>query len=674
MQTKESVISLILHMYYHDQVFSYLKPLTRSFFNSLNLLIDTRGISFAVTYLKRTRLAVTRYISGEPLDILDGVRLKGGWPVWVNNLKVLLKDPETIRYLLTLLTVLRDTRLKSVLLTDPITDEWKGVLPSITKREHLTILKELGITRKQVKWSRYHMSTKKGPSGQAIWTSISDLRALPDKLIDNIKSIAGSPLKSHIDAIQAASLDGHSLQEMWLTLFPHPEGKDIRKLSYFSDKEGKSRVIAILDYWSQTALKPLHDTLNGILKGIRVDCTFNQNHFLKVLPNQPGTRYHSIDLSNATDRMPIALQKKVIASIIGRTKADAWASILTDWSYPCRERPDGVKYRTGQPMGAYSSWPAMALTHHYIVKLAALRSNKKDFWDYCLLGDDIVIADATVASQYRELLVTLDMPVSEQKTHTSEIVYEFAKRWVYQGEEVTPYSVGGLLESYSKYPYLHNFFETQGLHGWGLPKDRHPELVRSIYRIMGRPQQGERSVKLYMLFDALSEIKKVGVFNNSAYKVLEQYFGFPSLDPSEASSLSEKVIKDARIEMLQTDMGNYEAGLYVGLTNINTLFSQNYPGLDATAYRQLNRSHMPLIMAVNDKVDDSMDLICMLYDPDTPVERLLDVEGIGKYSISKDIFFNLRDSRSMLLAFSRLVKAYIAGVKAAVKGNQTPDH
>jgi hypothetical protein len=36
------------------------------------------------------------------------------------------------------------------------------------------------------------------------------------------------------------------------------EGVIIRKLTGIEDKEGKTRVIAIGDYWSQTALKPLH--------------------------------------------------------------------------------------------------------------------------------------------------------------------------------------------------------------------------------------------------------------------------------------------------------------------------------------------------------------------------------------------------------------------------------
>jgi hypothetical protein len=33
----------------------------------------------------------------------------------------------------------------------------------------------------------------------------------------------------------------------------------IRRLSLIKSFEGKTRIIAILDYWSQTVLKPLHN-------------------------------------------------------------------------------------------------------------------------------------------------------------------------------------------------------------------------------------------------------------------------------------------------------------------------------------------------------------------------------------------------------------------------------
>jgi len=97
-------------------------------------------------------------------------------------------------------------------------------------------------------------------------------------------------------------------------------------------------------------------------------------------------------------------------------------------NHPFHTVDGDVNYVAGQPMGAYSSWPVMALTHHVIVQIAAIRSGNFGFTDYCLLGDDIVIANTEVAEEYKKVLSLLDMPISVQKTHVSDYMYEFAKR------------------------------------------------------------------------------------------------------------------------------------------------------------------------------------------------------------------------------------------------------
>lgn len=91
-----------------------------------------------------------------------------------------------------------------------------------------------------------------------------------------------------------------------------------------------------------------------ILKGIKTDCTHNQSHFQSFIPSS-GVNYHSFDLSNATDRMPLALQRRVIERVIGRERSDAWASMMVDIPFSVSGRDHFVKYSAGQPMGAYSS-------------------------------------------------------------------------------------------------------------------------------------------------------------------------------------------------------------------------------------------------------------------------------------------------------------------------------
>jgi hypothetical protein len=48
-------------------------------------------------------------------------------------------------------------------------------------------------------WRDFHMSTKKGPHGQALLMAISELTLLPHKLIENIRLLGGPRLSLVID-------------------------------------------------------------------------------------------------------------------------------------------------------------------------------------------------------------------------------------------------------------------------------------------------------------------------------------------------------------------------------------------------------------------------------------------------------------------------------------------
>ena len=69
--------------------------------------------------------------------------------------------------------------------------------------------------------------------------------------------------------------------------------------------------------------------------------------------------------------------------------------------------------------------------------------SKKRFLDYAVLGDDVVIADSRVAQEYRSILDTLSVGISESKSLVShEGCMEFAKRFVVWGKkDISPYSL-----------------------------------------------------------------------------------------------------------------------------------------------------------------------------------------------------------------------------------------
>jgi len=57
---------------------------------------------------------------------------------------------------------------------------------------------------------------------------------------------------------------------------------------------------------------------------------------------------------------------------------------------------------------------------------------------YVVLGDDILIGDPRVGARYVKLVRSLGVEVSPTKTYVSSEISEFAKRYLFQGIEVSP--------------------------------------------------------------------------------------------------------------------------------------------------------------------------------------------------------------------------------------------
>jgi hypothetical protein len=63
-----------------------------------------------------------------------------------------------------------------------------------------------------------------------------------------------------------------------------------------------------------------------------------------------------------------------------------------------------------------------------------------------LLGDDIVIANDTLANKYKELLAEWDIEIQYSKTHVSPYGFEFAKQIRLHGVNVSPFPLAALYE------------------------------------------------------------------------------------------------------------------------------------------------------------------------------------------------------------------------------------
>lgn len=413
-------------------------------FDTVSKWLSTRGPVETIRQVKACRLAYTRYLAGQPFtDGADlGIALTAeGLPVSLGDLLPLARKGGTaaVRAILTVMLVSR------VLPGNKPPDLSSVTAPSTSTKPLDDIRREVGVAMKKTGWrvarpvwDKPHLSTKAGPNGQAMLGAMQDAHLLTPDALTYIKVLGGDKVISLIETLRTFSLSS------WLQRYPHKGPSLLRKLSVVKDKEAKSRVIAILDYWTQTSLVPLHRAVFGLLRTIREDCTFNQASFLEVLPRHGP--YYSFDLTSATDRFPVQFQVEVLSHLVSREYAEAWEKALTSQPFYVPWTGGSVYYRCGQPMGAYSSWAVFAISHHVAVWVAGQRASVDPRGRYALLGDDIVIADDAIACQYRQLMAELGVSISEAKTHVSQDTYEFAKRWVHNGEEVTGAPISSLFQ------------------------------------------------------------------------------------------------------------------------------------------------------------------------------------------------------------------------------------
>jgi len=90
--------------------------------------------------------------------------------------------------------------------------------------------------------------------------------------------------------------------------------------------------------------------------------------------------------------------------------------------------PFGVKYRVGQPIGFYSSWPAFAMSIHILVEYCAAEEGFKTFRNYVVLGDDVAIFNQKVYNRFLIECETLGLGVNLNKSTRRRSCAEFARR------------------------------------------------------------------------------------------------------------------------------------------------------------------------------------------------------------------------------------------------------
>jgi len=220
----------------------------------------------------------------------------------------------------------------------------------------------------------------------------------------------------------------------------------------------KARVVANPYRVHQAAMLPLKEYLFDLLRQLPNDYVYNQEAGLLHVQGmlKQGYTCWSIDLSNASDHLPLQYQKVLLSKLgISQEWIDAFSDISSgDWELPPdwvpREpdvmryvkpddiRPEGfypfnkdryLRWSVGQPLGLGPSFPSAFLLHHAIVMGIHILFSIP--LDYAMVGDDLVIFHKEVYDFYRWVMSGIGVKVSLEKTLISDKAGEFLSRIVF---------------------------------------------------------------------------------------------------------------------------------------------------------------------------------------------------------------------------------------------------
>jgi len=430
-------------------------------------LIKHHGYIGAIKYMKIIRLHCTRYICGHPLYTNNnsiGVD-KDGWPIKLDFLKESANDGK-LSYVLTLLMFNRSIdlpkhevkrQMRKLDLTS-ITSESKcsytiptGFIKTFVKKFNLK-LEEKDMLFSPVD---FYLSNKAGPQGKSTLTAHRCWLSFNEKFINTLSKLAiGGFAKEWLS--KSHKFWNNNIESLLKTPYNRVPGK----LSVVKDPEGKFRIIAIVDFYTQLLLKKLHSAQFKVIRNIKCDRTFTQSPYHNW--DSSDNQFWSLDLSAATDRFPRTLQFRLIGEMFNYDFAKAWMEHLGNLEF-LTPNDEIVRYKTGQPMGTYSSWISFTLAHHLLVHWCAKLEGVEDFDQYIILGDDIVIKHDKIAKRYIKIIGLHGVEISLTKTHVSKDTYEFAKRWFKGNVEITGLPSRGIILNFRSpnivFTILYDFYK-----------------------------------------------------------------------------------------------------------------------------------------------------------------------------------------------------------------------
>jgi hypothetical protein len=297
---------------------------------------------------------------------------------------------------------------------------------------------------------KYHYTVKNGPNGPALMSSDSDILAVMND----------KPILEAIQVVERKLGDDRPMN-----IYTNHVARDSihSKLTQFPEKAGKTRTIAIIDYYSQRCLKPLHKGIMDILASLVSDGTYSHQNVGKYAQQKTDDKsfIYCADLTAFTDRFPSLIQRVLLDELVkDKDLSQAWWTLLAERTFKLAWSDEKVTYKCGQPMGAYASWPLCSLAHHLLVEYSAYKAGIKSSKEsYRLIGDDVIITDEKTAQNYQKFIQSLGIEINLGKTVISKQASDYsgaevAKQLYLNGTCLSPVTPGFIRDM--RKPYMLN--------------------------------------------------------------------------------------------------------------------------------------------------------------------------------------------------------------------------
>lgn len=407
-------------------------PECERYFRIVDLWIRCEGKRSAVLRLKSVYLLALNSMNTTPKVIPFVSTNRRGFPRRFEFLETFYrkqgKSPQAMQAVLSIVGYYRGILAPGTPDLSSITEDSSVDTPESVYDEIL----ELGFDPnwsfkpKQISPIQLELRSKQGPNGQSTINALRDLKVLPESVFNSLIALCklsddGDGLAFTLGRLRTkASIVENSLHS---------------KIAIKRELGGKDRAFAMVDYYTQIVLKPLHLKVSNILSSLEEDCTFDQGKGKSQIQSWTSDGQGcSIDLSSASDRFPLSLLERMVAKLTSPEFASNWATVLVDRDFKYKTK--FYRWKVGQPLGAKSSWPTFALAHHIVMR-AAYKKAGILAREYLILGDDVAMRKSLATTFYLDYLRVLDIKVSETKGLEGNSI-EFAKRIFNKGVEVSP--------------------------------------------------------------------------------------------------------------------------------------------------------------------------------------------------------------------------------------------